>query len=222
MTIAFRAEAHAYIQNNTTLTINKPSGTVDGDLMVAVFHAYDGGAGNVFTPPAGWSLIRRINNGGVLSSATYWKIASAEGASYTWTDSVSEYSHIGAIVSYSGDFPVNPLDAEGGNTYNVDDTSYPANSITTTRQNTLLIFACSHGGTDIASISPPSGMTERVDYYAGALTYTIAYISDQMIAAAGGTGSKTATGSDNANNKTLFLAAFYESVSTSTGMFQFF
>ena len=46
----------------------------------------------VITPPAGWALIRRLDNGAVSANslAIYGKVATAsEPASYTWTLSTS-------------------------------------------------------------------------------------------------------------------------------------
>ena len=62
----------------TTLVINKPSGTADGNLLVAfVGHSNNSGYG---TPPAGWTL--GVRN---FRAECYWKVASGEGADYTWT-----------------------------------------------------------------------------------------------------------------------------------------
>src|SRR4029077_9040809 len=67
-----------------SLSISRPSGTVAGDVMVALITAHDGtGTIPTITPPTGggWTLIlNTTSNGQDLAMSTYWKIAGTAGA----------------------------------------------------------------------------------------------------------------------------------------------
>lgn len=70
----------------TALTVTKPTGTVDGDLMVAMVCA----AGAVtWTPPAGWSTATSSSASTDNSTCIFWKLAASEGASYAFALSAS-------------------------------------------------------------------------------------------------------------------------------------
>ena len=82
--------AITYRTNNTasgaasTIVITKPSGTVDGDLLIAVFGSLD----NSVQTLSGWTSIVVGNSGGggtTSSTQSFYKIASSEGSDYTWT-----------------------------------------------------------------------------------------------------------------------------------------
>ncbi|OYW85839.1 hypothetical protein B7Z17_01570, partial [Candidatus Saccharibacteria bacterium 32-49-10] len=82
--IAFRAASSG---NNaggaTTLVINKPTGVVVGDVMVATISAR-GGTGVTFTPPSNWTLVNSTDSTTVLKSSTYYKVVTAsETSSYS-------------------------------------------------------------------------------------------------------------------------------------------
>lgn len=66
---------------SATIVINKPSGVVQNDLMVAIVTANDTGAAKTFTGPTGWTEAGEF--GGL---AVYYKTAGAsEGSNYTFT-----------------------------------------------------------------------------------------------------------------------------------------
>lgn len=102
MAISVRANAVANSAGAAaaSLTITKPTGTVQGDVMVATISINNGSTPTI-TPPTGWTLIVRTNNTTVLGQANYIRVAGAsEGANYQWTNT-SEFIS-GVIVSYVG------------------------------------------------------------------------------------------------------------------------
>lgn len=105
MAIAHRATASATATNTTDdgVTVSKPTGTVDGDVMLAWVTTSTGAD---ITPPAGWTLIDLLYSAGGLDKC-YYKVASSEGASYafTWTDSKGT----AIISSYSGVDNADPI-----------------------------------------------------------------------------------------------------------------
>lgn len=100
---------------SATITINKPSGVADGDLMLAMI-TWASATVTVSAAPAGWTHIRTTTGGGAnnVSLATYWKIASGEGASYQWTIS-GAVQNSGAIWRITGAHGSAPADANTGN-----------------------------------------------------------------------------------------------------------
>lgn len=76
------------------LTVTKPSGTVEGDLMF--IHLMSQDTTPNITPPAGWTLLNSVTaTSGATeehASGLYYKIAGAsEGASYVFTADASNY-----------------------------------------------------------------------------------------------------------------------------------
>lgn len=99
------------ITTGTSLTVNVPSGTVDGDFLLAVIACRDAASisNNVITPPGGapFTTIQYYSDGTVrLSDAIIqYRRASSEPASYTWTcaaDVVGGGGFAGVIIRMSG------------------------------------------------------------------------------------------------------------------------
>lgn len=72
--------------DGTAVTVDKPTGTLEGHYMIAVTHGY---VGDTFTAPSGWTLIDAQNDGDSgtsLRSRVYTKFAGAsEPSNYTFT-----------------------------------------------------------------------------------------------------------------------------------------
>jgi len=83
--------------SGTSLVINKPPGTIDGDTMVALLTA-GGGTVAGWTGPAGWNEVADSTTGRPVN-AVYWKTASSEGTSYTFTAGTSR-TLSGSILVY--------------------------------------------------------------------------------------------------------------------------
>ena len=195
----FRAAASAGATAKVlTLTINKPTGTVAGDVMVASVAVRPMAV--VITAPEGWTLVRRMDNpmtslktgaNNANSLAVYLRVAGAnESGSYSFTLDTSAGS-VGGILSFSGVDTAKPIDVElGQNTpYNV---AHDAPSVTTTVPNTMLVT--SHSFRTTLPWTPPAGMTEAVDLGSdpapGGVSLSINY---GLQAGVGPTGVRTAT-----------------------------
>ena len=104
MSIVKRAQTEL-TSTGSSMTINKPSGTAEGDLMV-VFIAEGGSTHDLVTAPSGWNRLFGKEDedlGGGSWQACYTKTAGAsEPASYTFSFS-SSGSHKGFMVSYYDD-----------------------------------------------------------------------------------------------------------------------
>ncbi|HEU5450117.1 MAG TPA: hypothetical protein VFW57_14035, partial [Acidimicrobiia bacterium] len=67
-----------------SITIGRPGGTAEGDVMLASIVISDDDP--AFTSPAGWTLVRQDTIKDLLRQAIYVKAAGpSEPASYTWT-----------------------------------------------------------------------------------------------------------------------------------------
>lgn len=201
---SFRAAASATNSSyaEATIVINKPTGTVSGDLL---FSAIVSDFANISTAPSGWTLIRNTSAATGNRLITYYKVAGgSEPSTYTWTfDANTDIS--GGIIAYSG-LTGTPLDVENGQENSSASTSVTAPAVTVTNSDSLLIFA---GGVnednDATTYTAPSGMTERVDTFN---TWSSLEIADQNVAS-GSTGTRVATAS-NSHESIGHLAAFIQ------------
>lgn len=186
--------------SSTTIVLNVPTGTSDGQQMLAVV-GWAGGTGVAITPPSGWTLIRRVDSTTVVGEAVYRRTASSEPASYTWTLDTST-TNSGQMITYAGVDTASPIDAENGQS-NASSVNVTAPSITTVTANTMLVFVGGLAGA--VTFTPPSGFTERTDVNSGT-------IADKIQAATGATGTVTATASG-AGLNIGFLIALKEAAS---------
>src|SRR5512135_373850 len=84
-TIFYVASTSANGASVSSLAINVPTGVAAYDVMVASI-SVSGGTGTTITPPAGWTLVSRVDSTTTLAQAVYYRVAGAgEPASYTWT-----------------------------------------------------------------------------------------------------------------------------------------
>lgn len=169
----------------TSITIGKPAGTADGDVIVVGMNY--GILADPITPPSGWSLLYSSGDFGVSRIVrVYAKVASSEGASWTWTVTIATnwVIHATAHSDLSTDVP----NASGGQV-NGSSTSVTAPSITTTKDNCDLVgFFGSNNG---SAFTPASGMTERQDDTQGS-NHNLE-LATQTLGSAGSTGTRVAT-----------------------------
>jgi hypothetical protein len=113
--ISFVAASEASTTNSGTLALDKPTGTIQGDLMLTYVNSYTGAADP--TAPSGWTKIRLVNGGsGVIGLSAWYKIAGAsEPASYTWSVGTAAVWQV-AGASYRGVDGDNPIQAHNGAT----------------------------------------------------------------------------------------------------------
>ena len=171
--------------------INKPAGTIPGNLLI-VGLMFEKGTGAQASAPAGWTLILRTNKSNNVGMATYYKIATAsEPSSYTFALTSSPKWSIG-ISRIEGADPTNPIDtfdgASGGQSLNAT-----APTVTTHFCNTLVLAYFSNKKD--ASWTPPAGTTElydRPNIQQGLTSNMLAYYPRPS---AGATGAKTAIAS---------------------------
>jgi MSHA biogenesis protein MshQ len=203
--IGFRAAASSGANAGTlNMAINKPAGTAATDFMVAGITISPATA--TITPPSGWLLLRRLDNG-TNSLAIYRKAASAtEPASYTWRFSNSSGS-AGGIATFTGVSSTTPIDVESGAS-TPSSTRHAAPSVTPTLPGTMLVTW--HAFSSSATWTPPAGMTEVVDRASEAAPNTNGVSLEGntlFLTTAAATGAMVATASNNADvGNTVSLA----------------
>jgi hypothetical protein len=161
------ATATSINSNTTSLTIVKPTGVTDGDLLVCQFgYEYGLGGDMVNSVPSGWALLYSVRHNTYCRAFLYYKMATgSEPVNYIWGFSASSNIDChGAIAAFRYVDPDNPI----GNT------SYGANSaasLETVYDNEIVWCMGSHRwGEDR---NPPSGFTEIYDLRNGSGEYNL-------------------------------------------------
>lgn len=182
----------------STLVITKPASTVDGDLLIAILCS--SGARTVSTL-SGWTLITSGTNSDCNTYA-YYKIASSEGANYTWTYSGTNnnYGWIGRINGHASNGFLTDFGVATGS-----GTTLTFADPLTTIVDTLFIYAVGHsqndGNTNTISnyaiaTNNPSSWTELIDLQDSTVDSGGLAIAYGSRAASGTTGNYSASSSD--------------------------
>lgn len=124
-----------------TILISKPSGTVDGDIMIAHIVSYNGS-----TPTcSGWTTIRTSDatdtTNGSLSMRTLFKVASSEGSTYSFTGLVGGITTaLGRITRIDGQTSSNPIATSSANVTNSPSNTATGATVTPVNSQSLVLF----------------------------------------------------------------------------------
>lgn len=175
-----------------SITITKPAGTVDGDLLVA-FIACD----TVLSAPdintlAGWTLIRHdtISN---QHARSFWKIASGEPADYTFTFTAAPNVSTGSIHRINATDAITPINAHAGGTLAAAmlDPDPDVTSVVTTVPNCLVLAWNSHDHALLSQTHTPGpSHIERADFQHITASIVLgSHVQTRVFAAAAATGT---------------------------------
>ncbi len=198
--ISFRSSSSASNTLGDQLTIPRPTGMAAGDVMIAAltWHSHDF-SGTRIDPPAGWNLIRTDTESTHIVQGLFWKVVTgSEPASYTFVNSTADTTRelIGGIAAYAGVDPVTPVDAHAGSSTPSVVFTLTAPSVTSTVDGGRLVTA--FGQHDPGSLSTPPGMSGRFTPSVGSGERSAnSLLSDEVLGAAGATGTRAATGTGN-------------------------
>ncbi|MGD9040863.1 MAG: hypothetical protein PVH82_14575, partial [Desulfobacteraceae bacterium] len=157
--ITYRAKSQDLVDNGTSVSPAMPTGTVEGDLMIATV-THDSGT-SVITPPAGWTIIQPSSRGSEQShTRSYYRVAqSGESGPYTFTADLTN-SMIAQIVTF---YESTGVDVNG---WTLEDSSYKyqegAASITSTSVTGVancLFYLAGMDDDNQAVATPPASMT---------------------------------------------------------------
>jgi len=154
------------VNTNTQLTINKPSGIENGDVLFAFIVKNDD---PIITGPAGWTQNTQQDTtaGDDLASGIWYKVvtdAASEPASYTWTGDNEEWS--GGIIALRGVNTTYVIDTATVQNAGQDSANPVCPSITTTT-NCAMVFTCVGMTGTVSSSTAPAGSTKQFSIYVG-------------------------------------------------------
>jgi hypothetical protein len=190
----------------TGLTIAKPAGAAESDLLLAVV-AHQGGSAKNMTAPAGWTEIPGTNvyqGTNARIHAWYRFAGAAEPDSYAFTLTGGGDDMAGGIMAIQSARAPSPVDVAAGQANATSTRSVTAPSVTTTVPNTLLVFggACSSQVT----FAPPTGMGEQWDVATSGPFRVSIEAAVQSLATAQATGARVATASASCRSVAIDLA----------------
>ena len=104
MAIVVESTAINSATSTNTLTITKPSGLAEGDLMVAPISMYDGAGGDDINTPSGWTAVASKDRSFVFT-VVFWKVATSAdvaASNFTFTTTGTSSLIAGGIMRVSG------------------------------------------------------------------------------------------------------------------------
>jgi hypothetical protein len=191
-----------------SLSINEPSATAAGDLLVAIV-SHQGGSTRSVSPPAGWTAVPRtdFSNGSNARIHAYYHFAgSSEPASYVFalTGGTSQ-AMAGGIFDITGANATTPINASNGQSNGTTASkSVPAPSITTTVVHTLLIYGGAVNSN--ANWTAPGLMSEGWQQSTNGPYKISTESAGQPIANAGATGTRTGFLSTSGTSVAIMIA----------------
>ena len=195
-------------RNATTLTINKPTSVVAGDVMIANIQLRKGTV-TAYPSLSGWTSIASVNfeNGGAdhRCEVLYRVAGSSEGTSYTFNlaGGAQVDGAAGGIVAYSGVDTTSPLDAVGSYTTGSTKAISGVSAITVSANAAVLMCVGSFEGLTVGSFSTTSP---------GALTALYGSVADANGTVGAGWGIKTTAGSTGTGSATLSSAKVWGAI----------
>lgn len=193
------AIAKAFTQNGssgTSLVINKPTGTREGDLMVA-FIASGGGTQSApgWSGDTGWTYVANSTTGRPINAIAYKVAGASEGASYTFT-STNNRTAAGTIVTYRNA----AYDTVGTFTSGTDPLVLP--QVTLSADFSLLIGIAGRDAATITITAPAGMLTVDIDNGGAAPSYLIAQEGPEF---SGATGTRSFTVGSTTNVNGLMM-----------------
>ena len=202
MPMTYTSQASATPTSGTTVVVNKPSGTADGDVLIAMVSVRGSSLPGSLTAPGGWTGLTQYASGFARHGVFYKVAGASEGASYTFTVDTTIVDAVGAILRYAPSAPTTPPGVVDATGYATPATPGVAPSVTATGDQDTLIALFTTANTVGAT---PTGMTQRVAIDGGS---SGAWIYDELLAAAGATGTRTWAGSGSSLAWMIALQAF--------------
>ena len=204
-TIAQRGSATSGNSYTASLSVNRPTGVVENDVLVAVVTWWT----QTLTPPTGWTQIGSTQSwshpDGTLYARVYYRVAGAsEPSTYAW--GLNATNDIACtIVAYSNVDTADPIAANGAQTQTSASMTAPSVDAATTADMLLFLGAVGDDSAGTRTVTPPSGMTELADTTNGT-TWIKSYAAHELLSASGATGTRTATISASARNAGFLVA----------------
>lgn len=154
---------------NPDISMSKPTGTADGDVLFACYGNTSSDTTSITL--SGWTPIDLNTAGGGSANtfAAWYKVASSEPGTYTFDNTGSSANNTSAsIITLRGVDTSNPLDVayvEGSHFIRVQNDATPNVPDITTVTNGALVVYCAHttGGTTTTAITPATNYDEQTE-----------------------------------------------------------
>ena len=220
MTFTARTETYVNLSSLTTpydITVNKPSGTVDGDILFCLICFRSTSTRTIDSVPSGWAELGNQVGSNQDDYALYYKIASGEPASWTWSFNGSVKVRAVCSCYTSGDFDGGgPIDVVSNVAYRTSNNQAIAASMNVSAANSPLIFWAGAYSTSSKNYTKPSVPTSDwvEDDDAGSTTPDFwTTVCSMMWVGSGITGDMIATISASLTQKHAFAVALNPSSS---------
>lgn len=158
---AFRAAAYAGDASTPyrDVTVTKPTGTVENDILIGVMQVGNS-SGSVSTPPSGWTQITTDSNTGQTCIAFWKRAGGSEPASYAWNMDVGGGNMLAMSISaFSGCITTGtPFESASFASATAAETTPDTAAVTTTGTDRLVVAVCCiEDNVSFSSGYPPSG-----------------------------------------------------------------
>lgn len=214
MAAGYRSYDETTSASASGVTITKPSGTISGDLLIAQYRVNR--ASITITPPAGWTSIRKDEQGTRSSELFYRMAGGSEGASYAFSHSGGAESVVGTIMCFSGC----SLTAAVGASNGVGNASGgpSVSTITPAAANNIIVMFVTNENASTAAYALATSSPTFVEVYdTGSSGYKTA-AAYGLRSASTATGTATATG-DTANITQILALTPADDVTISPSIF---
>src|SRR3954451_13802147 len=169
----------------TSLSLNVPTGTASGDVMVAVVSSVSTTAP---ATPTGWTKVAAASvSYGSGTLTVFTRVAGTEPASYSFSLG-GTFEASGEVSTYVGVNNTTPVQVSASASGNSKLLSAP--SVTTTTSNDFVISALSYNAGSAVTITDPAGTIERGQALSGG-TFLGTVVVDEVQAAAGASGGQS-------------------------------
>jgi hypothetical protein len=190
---AIRGSSKADATTGTAVSVARPTGVVEGDLVVCIVHGNgqitiaDNNGGTPFTKAANFSDYKPNTSNGHTVTIFYRTIQSGDPSTYDFTLSASGRWAVDCI-GFIGPcaFDVAPNTANAANEDDTDDGTISSPSITTLVNNAIHVNFCAWDTSATGTITTPSGYTLLQNANSGGNPLHTSY---KLITAAGATGA---------------------------------
>lgn len=164
MAYSYRSNSSQGQASGGALTVNAPSGLTNGDLIIVLGYLESdtnswSSVGTGFTEATGAA----IANTGAFRQNVWWKIASGEGASWTWTPTTNAWRAVVVVCLSGGSGSGERVDATSSGQGDAASSVTIAGVTTTAANDCLAAFAVNWQGTTWSITSSETGLTKRVD-----------------------------------------------------------